>query len=150
MGNKIIIGMTGPFGSGCTYIAKSILEKMGYKYISLSDILRDEFKQGESPSRTELQDYGNKVRRDCGADFLAKKAYEKIEESTEEKWVIDSIRNTHEITYLREVIGTFYVIAVWADQEMRWGRVAEKYNRNRLTFEGVSYNGYFRFMEVLR
>lgn len=38
--NKIIIGMTGPFGSGCTYISKSIINDLGYEYISLSDILR--------------------------------------------------------------------------------------------------------------
>ena len=41
MTEKIIIGMTGPFGSGCTYISRQVLEKMGYTYISLSDILRE-------------------------------------------------------------------------------------------------------------
>lgn len=135
MANKIIIGMTGPFGSGCSYIAKQILENKGYKYISLSKILRDELEGREATARTELQDLGNEFRQKYGADFLAKKAYEIIRESEEEKWVIDSIRNTHEISFLREAIGTFYVIAAWAEQEIRWKRVEEKYNRNRAAFE---------------
>ena len=59
MSNKTIIGLTGPFGSGCTYIAKNILNADGYEIISLSDILREEIKHTVSaPTRTELQDLG--------------------------------------------------------------------------------------------
>lgn len=135
MDNKIIIGMTGPFGSGCTYIAKEILKNMGYEYISLSTILKDEVRADITTTRTELQDFGNKLREEQGADILARKAYERIRESDNKKWVIDSIRNTHEIKFLREAIGTFYVAAIWADQDVRWKRVESKYNRNRIDFE---------------
>lgn len=135
MSNRIIIGMTGPFGSGCTYIARNILEKKGYRYLSLSDILRNDIEDSDSVTRTELQDIGNKLREEEGSDVLAKRAYKIICESEDEKWVIDSIRNTHEIAYLKEMIGTFYVIATWADQEIRWKRVEDKYTRDRVTFE---------------
>ena len=40
----MVIGLVGPFGSGCSYIARKILEEeFGYIYISLSDILREEY-----------------------------------------------------------------------------------------------------------
>lgn len=102
MGDKIIIGMTGPFGSGCSYIAKEILKKKGYKYISLSAILKGEYGKDKNSTRTELQDFGNDLRAKQGADILAKKAYQKISNSKNEKWVVDSIRNTHEIEFLKK------------------------------------------------
>ena len=66
--------MTGPFGSGCTYISKSIINDLGYEYISLSDILRKKCAEQEEneKSRTELQDIGNKIREENGNDILAK------------------------------------------------------------------------------
>jgi len=133
--NKIIIGMTGPFGSGCTYIAKSFLEAEGYRYLSLSDILRNEFSQTKLLSRTSMQDFGNQLRERDGANILAKKACKIIAEADDEKWVIDSIRNTHEIELFKQQFGTCYVIAAWADQETRWKRVFEKYDRNRVAFD---------------
>ena len=135
MDNKIIIGMTGPFGSGCSYIAKNILMNKGYQYISLSDILRDMLDDGASGSRTDLQTFGNNIRKEYGPDILSKKAYEIINASNERKWIVDSIRNTHEIEFLRNAVGTFYVIATWADQETRWERVAGRYERDRVAFE---------------
>lgn len=135
MGGKIILGMTGPFGSGCSYIAKEILAKKGYKYISLSTILKKEYGEDKTPTRTELQDFGNKLRAEQGADILARKAYEEITKSEDEKWIVDSIRNTHEIEFLKRAVGTFYVIAAWADQETRWKRVEKKYKRDKVAFE---------------
>lgn len=135
MSSKIIIGMTGPFGSGCTYIAKTFLESAGYRYLSLSEILKNEFHDADTLSRTAMQDFGNQLREQNGADILAKKACEIINRETDEKWVIDSIRNTHEIELFKKQFGTFYVIAAWADQETRWKRVENKYEKNRVAFD---------------
>ena len=60
MAGKKIIGLTGPFGSGCSYVAKNILASKGYKYISLSEILREALGDGEF-SRSMLQDKGNDI-----------------------------------------------------------------------------------------
>lgn len=136
--NSIIIGLTGPFGSGCTYVAKEFIEKLGYKYLSLSSVLKQEFKKsGETDIniRNNLQEFGNKMRRENGNDYFAKKVSEEIKNDAEDtKWVIDSIRNTHEIDYLRTLQGKFFLIAVWADKDTRWSRVKEKYNSNEINF----------------
>lgn len=139
--NTIIIGLTGPFGSGCTFVAKKFIEKMGYKYISLSDILRDEFKkvrnEKESYIRNNLQEFGNLIRKENGYDYLSKKVVELMNSKSnrkQNKWVIDSIRNTHEIDYLKKLPGKFYLISIWADKETRWNRVKQKYNGNENTF----------------
>lgn len=80
MAAKIVIGMTGPFGSGCSYVCKNILAKLGYEYISLSEILRETTSKTNAP-RTELQDVGNKLRAQNGNEFLANEAIKRIEAS---------------------------------------------------------------------
>ncbi len=131
---KIIIGLTGPFGSGCSYVAE-ILGTKGYEYISLSDILRKQCDPNNKRTRTELQDEGNKYREANGAGILASHAIKKIESSTCEKIVVDSIRNTHEVEEFKNKYSNFYLFATWADVEMRWKRVNEKYSKNRGAFD---------------
>ncbi len=138
MNNKIIIGLTGPFGSGCTYVAKNHIEKFGYKYISLSSILKEEYTAQsniQNYSRTILQEFGNSLRKTNGNDYLAKKVFEVIEEDKScNKWVVDSIRNTHEVEYFKKKAGQFYLISVWADKLTRWSRVENKYSQNQQNF----------------
>lgn len=135
MPEKIVVGLTGPFGSGCTYIAKNILVGMGYTYISLSDILRQVADVTESTSRTDMQDVGNLIRNQQGNDILARKAIEIINSSQDDKFVVDSIRNTHEIEVFKREYSGFFLFATWASSEIRWDRVANKYSRNKALFE---------------
>lgn len=137
--DTIIIGLTGPFGSGCTYVAKEFICSFGYQYLSLSDVLREEYKQIEGADesvRNNLQDFGNKLRETNGEDYLAKQIVKKIKHSpTCNKWVIDSVRNTHEIDYLRKLPGKFYLMSIWADKMTRWERVQDYYDKNQSIFE---------------
>lgn len=138
MNNTIIVGLTGPFGSGCTYVAREHMTKFGYNYLSLSSILKEEFiEQGgkELDQRNELQEFGNKLRKEKGYDYLAKKVFEKIEaDKSCKKWVVDSIRNTHEVEFFRKKAGQFFLISVWADKITRWERVSNKYKNNQQLF----------------
>lgn len=134
MPGKKIIGLTGPFGSGCSYIAKKILSSKGYKYISLSEILRSAITDGEY-SRSDLQDKGNETRAQHGAGYLADKAIEIIDSTDGDKFVIDSIRNTHEIDSFKKHFPEFYLLAVWASKDTRWERVRDKYKGDLSVFE---------------
>lgn len=131
---KIVIGMTGPFGSGCTYISKFVLAKLGYEYISLSEILRTIAEKQDS-TRTELQDVGNSVREEKGYDYLAQEAIARINSSGKTKFVVDSIRNTHEIDALRAEYSSFFLFAVWANRDVRWERTKDKYDGNGTLFD---------------
>ena len=134
MTDKIVIGLTGPFGSGCSYIAKNILEGKGYKYISLSDILRHEI-SSDGYTRSGLQDKGNELRKEKGSDFLAQLAINIIKKSNEQKFIVDSIRNTHEVEVLKSTFSSFCMFAIWASKNVRWDRVQNKYNKNMALFE---------------
>lgn len=137
--------MVGPFGSGCSYIAKEILEKeLGYFYLSLSDLLREKFQQekGSLPegieARKVLQEFGNSVRHEHGADYLAKLAGEKIETLWKDapscNIVIDSIRNPEEVFCLKDKYVHCFVLGIFATKEIRWQRVKKGYEENQASF----------------
>lgn len=108
-----VIGLVGPFASGCSTVAKKIQEFYDYEVLSLSDELRNLFKKenpNTEPNRQKLQDFGDAIRREHGADYLATLVYDKIEAG--KNYVIDSIRNPEEIRFLRRKISTFFLFGV--------------------------------------
>ncbi|MHB0935919.1 MAG: nucleoside/nucleotide kinase family protein [Armatimonadota bacterium] len=124
----IILGFTGSFGSGCTYIIDNIVSNQGYKKVSLSEILKilftEENKRKHS-TRNELQSYGDSIRQNNGSGHLAEKAIESMTGDTTgvSKWVIDSIRNPAEIERFRNFTNNFYLFGIFADKDIRWDRV---------------------------
>ena len=143
-GHPEIIGLTGSFGSGCSYTAEHILARKGYETICLSDILRELYRNetgDERPEipRHELQAFGDKVREEHGCGYLAQQALQRIEQQqrsgTAERWVVDSIRNPEEVYALRLASRGFYLFGVYANREKRWERVnRKKYDDNRKAF----------------
>lgn len=134
-----IIGLVGPFGSGCSYVAEKIVENYGYEYLSLSDVLREEYRK-EKPNkrkiiRKELQDFGDKIREEKGADYLAKIICEKINQDLSKNYVVDSIRNPEEIKWLRKSFAEFFLFGIFAEPDLRWKRVKEKYDEDRRAFD---------------
>jgi len=112
-------------GSGKGEVVK-ILETLGYRYISLSDIVREEIaKLGREVSREETQDIGNRLRREGGAGVLGKRVREKIQTLPHPPWIIDGIRNPAEIDELKKLPG-FSLIAVDADMDIILKRIKER------------------------
>lgn len=135
---KILIGFTGSFGSGCSFIAENHLTSKGYGYISLSKILKGLYKQefGRDPEkRSDLQDYGNELRGN-DPSRLSKEAIKLIEESPSiSQWVIDSIKNPFEVKFFRDKYPGFYLIGVFAEYSIRWERKKTVYNGNQGNFD---------------
>jgi dephospho-CoA kinase len=116
-----LIGLTGTNGAGKGEAAAFFMAR-GYAYFSLSDILREELRaRGETVSRDSLIRTGNELRERFGPDVLARRTVAKVGGPA----VIDSIRNTHEVAYLRLQPG-FVLLAVDAPAEVRFARVAAR------------------------
>ncbi|MBQ3497187.1 MAG: hypothetical protein IJA73_03570, partial [Oscillospiraceae bacterium] len=140
-----IIGLVGPFGSGCSFVARNILrDEFGYHYISLSDILREEYwstnnmPEGTSVDRRVLQDFGDSVRKENGADYLSLKAAKKIDELSaagKDSFVVDSIRNPEEVYFLKRKYVNFFVFGIFAEKGLRWARKQETYRGNQMQFD---------------
>lgn len=137
--NVHIVGLTGSFGSGCTYIAENILSSQ-YSNHSLSRVVKEWFEQKHGRKhncRGELQDFGDEIRASKGPDAFAQAVISRIGESGKDKCVVDSIRNPAEVQAFRNCSPNFYLIGVYADKETRWNRVSGKdgYNGDRNAFD---------------
>ena len=105
---KMYVALTGYMGTGKGEISRK-LEKQDYRYISLSDMIRDEAdKQGLEHSRENLQKVGNELRNSYGPGILGLRVREKIE--SEEgalygsgKWIIDGVRNPQEAVEIKKI-----------------------------------------------
>ncbi len=149
--NPVIIGLTGSFGSGCSYIAEHILEKEGFQKKSLSQTLRrlwEERNPGSKlPSvkkdeRRLLQDFGDEVRQE-NAGILAEQVAKEIDSQSDSdvSWVVDSIRNPAEIHALRNYSSNFFLMGIYADRETRWERVRDiHFDGDRNAFDELDKN----------
>ena len=112
-----IIGLVGPFGSGCSYVAKKIVANHEYKLLSLSDVLKEEFHKihpnKKTPTRKELQDFGNELRKNNGSNYLACKVCDKINQDSNSNYVVDSIRNPEEIDDFRKNYAGFFLFGIF-------------------------------------
>lgn len=137
---KKYVAVVGTIAAGKTTTA-DILKDMGYQYYKLSSALIVEAEKRGLPKldRTILQDIGDELREERGNGVLAELAFEKIKNEPEKNWVIDSIRNHHEVMTLQKLFGNdLIVISVDTPMEVRYQRSidrGEKYNENKLTFE---------------
>ncbi len=121
----MIIGLTGSMGCGKGEIVK-ILENMGFLYVTLSAMVREEAKnRGVEEKRENLMGVGNSMREKEGSGVLAKRALEKIKNSNHENWVIDGIRNPAEIDELKKNENT-YIIGVEAEFETLVERILSR------------------------
>ncbi|MFW6136824.1 MAG: AAA family ATPase, partial [Candidatus Aminicenantaceae bacterium] len=119
-----LIGLTGTNGSGKGEAAL-FFQKNGFAYFSLSDVIRDELnREGRPLSRDNLIQKGNQLRKDHGADVLARRVMAGIRSDA----VIDSIRNLREVEYFRRRTG-FILLALDAPPEIRFQRVRERGRR---------------------
>ncbi len=115
-----LIGLTGTNGAGKGEAAKHLMS-LGYAYLSLSDILREELAaRGEPATRDNLIRVGNELRARFGPDILALRTLKKLRPGG--RAVIDSIRNAREVDALRRQPG-FVLVAIDAPAEVRFARV---------------------------
>ena len=125
------VGLTGLNASGKGEAAR-ILEKYGYSYVSLSDIVREEAsRRGLDHSRESLINTGNGLRQEKGAGVLAVLILERLDKYS----VIDSIRNPEEVQVLKTA-GDFILLGIRADSRTRFERMKKRGRiGDALTFE---------------
>jgi dCMP deaminase len=134
---KLVIGLTAQNGAGKGAVAKILQNNCDFKYISCSDILRDILiNEGKELTRENLQNLGNKLRKEKHSGYLGECVREKIEnDKLNDYYVVDSIRNPNEIKELRK-LSNFKLCTIRIDDKKRY-MFLQKRNREKepLTFE---------------
>ena len=119
----MIIGVTGNYCSGKDSVAE-ILLKMNFYHVSFSDLLREELKKRKQKiTRERLIELGNELRKQRGANVLAKLALKKVQDG--ENHVFTSIRNPFEVKLLQRR-EDFLLIKVIAPDSVRFKRIIKR------------------------
>ncbi len=123
--HELRIGLTGRMASGKGEAVRLLIH-LGLRPISLSDIVRREAaKTGLAINRKQMQDIGNRLRREGGLGILGKIVRELIEASEPMPWVIDGIRNPAEVVELRKMPG-FILIGIESNEEIILARMRQR------------------------
>ncbi|HSW85204.1 MAG TPA: AAA family ATPase [Candidatus Saccharimonadales bacterium] len=142
-----LIGLAGTNGSGKDTVGRILVEKYGYLFISITELLRDEAIRRDLPiERQTLRTISAQWRRETGRlGFLIDKAveeYDKLKTKFPNGLVISSLRNPGEADRIHELDGT--VIWVDADPKIRYERIqANAANRGR---PGEDHKSFVQFL----
>lgn len=131
-----VIGLVGPFGSGKSTVARMI-ERKGFFSVRLSQFIEEEIEKENiqgSNRRKLLQDIGNNLRKQHGADVLTKKALEAARSNHASRLVVDGIRNTAEIAYLKKH-GVCFIFGVTSDAKVRYERLQRLGEKRFISFK---------------
>jgi cytidylate kinase len=133
-----IIGISGTDGSGKDSLGLMLAERHGWKFISVTDILREEAsKRGIPLKRNTLREISAQWRRENGHGVLVDQAVE-IFKTNSKKYkglVMASMRNPGEADRIHELGGK--VVWVDADPKIRYRRIASRKrgSEDEVTFE---------------
>jgi deoxycytidylate deaminase/dephospho-CoA kinase len=125
-----VIGLTGPFGSGCSTASKTLRDERKFKVVKLSEPILAQWRAAGgrgSPRRVDLQRIGDELREGRGSGILVELSLGALRQSERPLpalVVVDGIRNLGEIQVLRDWFGyRFWVMAVLASHQERWDRI---------------------------
>jgi cytidylate kinase len=125
----LILGITGTDGSGKDTLGNMLAKQYGWRFISVTEILRTEAKQRKIPlTRENLRAISAHWRRQLGLGVLVDKALEKYKVEQQAKnlgsLAIASLRNPGEVDRIHELGGK--VIWIDADPHVRFERIMSR------------------------
>lgn len=140
--SNLVIGLTGPFGSGCGEMRR-VLEALGFRSFKISDDIRKELEgknklveKGKLGWRKILQDHGNEMRK-ANKGYWIDKLIRRIEAEKigEDNIAVDGFRNFQEVQEIRKIYPNFFLVAICAEKNERWQRVKNDYEGRYNEFE---------------
>ena len=140
--SKIIIGLTGRFGAGCSSTLEVLEKTFHFIPFSFSDYIKNIAKESGSfkvskdkNTRNKLQFLGDKLREDNNDEaFLAKIILKKVKNTGLKNVVIDGFKNPAEVNVFRKEYPDFFLFAIDAETEERWRRTKNIYNEDKKLF----------------
>ncbi|MCK4308346.1 hypothetical protein KAW50_08985 [candidate division WOR-3 bacterium] len=134
MTNKILIGLTGSFESGCHDLSKVLELKHGFRCLKLSKEVRKKARElgYDENNREQLQDVGNQLRQKYRTNYLARAVLDKNVNA--ERIIFHGIRNVGEVNEFRKY-PNFYLVAVDCSKDKRWSRLQHLYNGDKKQFD---------------
>lgn len=123
---KLILGLAGEMGSGKGVITNYVAEKYSAGSYKFSQILRDVLDRiYVEQTRENVANLSLILRKQFGEDILAKCIYCDLKESDQEIVVLDGVRRTEDIAYLKG-LPEFKLVYVETDMEICYERLIKR------------------------
>ncbi len=134
--NKKIIAIVGLPGAGKSEAASFFREK-GLKVISFGEVINEYVEKHHLPHVESVhKEVRTKLREKYGMEALAVLNEKKIKEILKKEMilVIDGLRSWEEYLYLKKKLKKvkIYLLAIYADKNIRWERLKKRHSRNKL------------------
>lgn len=130
-----IIGITGTLGAGKGTIVDYLTKRHGFQHFSVRGYLSKIIKaKGGEVNRDSLVNTANELRAQNTPSFIAEELYRAAKDSGK-NCIIESIRTVGEVNALHDK-GNFSLLAVDADQKLRYKRIIERASEtDKITYE---------------
>ncbi|MGQ9507301.1 MAG: AAA family ATPase [Candidatus Bathycorpusculaceae bacterium] len=125
---KFVVGLAGMPGAGKSLVV-SVAKEITYGVVVMGDVVREEAaKRGLEPSPENLGKIMLELRHKEGNSVIAKRCIPKIQNTRENKVIIDGIRSLSEVEEFKRHFPEFALIAIYSSPETRFKRL---YHRQR-------------------
>jgi dephospho-CoA kinase len=129
MSDFAVVGVVGLQGSGKTEVSK-VAAKLDIPRVRMGDVVWEECRRrGLEVNEANVGAVANELRQREGLDAIAKRCVPLIKKQGKGKKavLVDGIRGIAEVEEYRRVFGDrFYLLATWASERIRYGRVAAR------------------------
>ena len=126
--DKVVVGLAGMPGAGKSVVVV-VAKGSGYGVVVMGDVVREEAeKRRLEPSPKNLGKIMLELRQKEGNSIIAKRCIPKIENTKENKVIVDGIRNPSEVEEFKKHFSKFSLIAIQSSPETRFKRL---YRRQR-------------------
>lgn len=123
---KLVLGLVGLPCAGKGILSDYLINKHNFGYASFSGVIKEEIeKRSSKVNRDSLQAVGGELRGKFGPEILAKRVWEKLVNLNCQQTVVDGIRGTEEVEFLKRK-PNFYLLAVLADKKIRHQRMINR------------------------
>ncbi|MDP3974660.1 MAG: nucleoside monophosphate kinase [bacterium] len=134
--HKTLIAIVGMNGSGKTESA-DFFRKKKLPVISFGDILNEKVNEMKLPQTEEIhRKMRNDIRKEHGIEGFAVLNIDKIKKAFDDNMtvVVDGLRSWEEYLYLKKQLPdvNIYILALYADKSIRYERIKQRKNRNKL------------------
>lgn len=129
-GSMLVVGFSGPLGSGKTTAARLLEKRHGFAYGRYSQVIEERLKLRKKKfDRFDLQSEGHRINRKYGQRWLGQQLLKTLHQTR--RATIDGLRFPEDHAYLTEMFGPRFVhIHLIAPKAVRRARVARRHGKS--------------------
>ena len=127
-----VMGVSGLPGSGKSLVSEIAIEK-GAMIISMGDIIREEAKKRNEPTKETAKNLRKEYGDYIVAELTIKKIKKILDKGFENSIIIEGIRSPYEVKLFRQNFKDFIILSIFANPDLRFERIKSRQREDDTT-----------------